>query len=86
MATVTIPDSTYRRLQDAAAAERMPVDKYLDQVLRDRGETAREGNRQALDPASPEWRAAFEEWIAIHKDRKEVADDSRDAIYGDERD
>ena len=34
----------------------------------------------------PEWATAFDAWVSSHPARPFLADDSRDAIYGDECD
>ena len=80
MATLTLPDSTYQRLNDLAAAMRLPLDQYLDRI-------AGQGiGSPAAAPATgtTEWMKAFDAWVASHPRRDFVADDSRDAIYGDE--
>jgi hypothetical protein len=37
-------------------------------------------------PGGSEWLKAFDAWVSSHPARQSVADDSRDTIYGDERD
>jgi hypothetical protein len=84
MATINVPDATFRQLTEAAAAMHLPLDKFLDHVV---GSTAAlNGTKKPAQPGTPEWIMAFNEWIASHPARGIVADDSRDAIYGDERD
>jgi hypothetical protein len=80
MATLTIPDSTYHRLQEIAAARSVPLEQFLDQVA-----GAAIGNSlPSAKSGTSEWMAAFDAWVADHAARATVADDSRDAIYGDE--
>ena len=78
MATLTIPDTTYLRLNKLADAMHMPLDQFLDDIAKNHS-TPVPGSR----PRSLEWNAAFENWLASHKAELHVADDSRDAIYGD---
>jgi hypothetical protein len=85
MATVTIPEPTYRRLQAIAAAMHLPLDQFLHRVAFDSAETSGNG-RPAAKPGTDEWINAFNAWVASHPARPYTADDSRDAIYGDERD
>ena len=84
MATVTIPDSTYDRLKEAAAAMQMPLDKFLDRVAAN-GAGSPAGDRHVAQTGTTQWTEAFNAWVASHPARGFVADDSRDAIYGDER-
>ncbi len=84
MATINIPDSTLQRLTEVAAAMRIPLDKLLDGVAAE--SAGRLGGRKPAQPGTPEWTKAFDDWVASHPPRSFVADDSRDSIYGDERD
>jgi hypothetical protein len=84
MATVTIPDSTYQRLKEVAAAMQLPLDKFLDRVAAG-GSGVVSGKPQVIQSGTPEWTEAFNEWIASHPAHNFVVDDGRDAIYGDER-
>ena len=78
MATITIPDPTYRRLQAASAARGLSVDKYLEEV------TARE----AAPPSDSEKQLAALEsfsdgmvaWTSKHLPPGHVVDDSRETI------
>jgi hypothetical protein len=84
MATVTIPDSTYQRLKDLATSMRLPLEEYLDRVAVEGIGAAGSGHPTAAS-GTAEWMKAFDAWVASHPARGFVADDSRDAIYGDER-
>ena len=84
MATFTISDSTYRRLNDLAAAMRLPLDQFLARVA-DEALAARSQNSPSVKPGTPQWTQEFQAWLSSHAAPHAVADDSRDAIYGDER-
>jgi hypothetical protein len=84
MATVTIPDATFRKLQEAASIMRLPLDKFLDQVASENAAALATGQPIA-SPGTVEWTRRFEAWVASHPARDRIADDSRDTIYGDER-
>ncbi len=81
MAVVTIPDSTYSRLNKLAAAMHIPLDQFLDRIA-DVGTNGTVSGTQG----SAEWMKAFDAWVSSHPRRDFIADDSRDAVYGDERD
>jgi hypothetical protein len=85
MATVNIPDATYLRLKERAQAMQVPLETFLERVAAGANQEAAVAMDVAC-PGTPEWTKAFEAWIAVHPARPFVADDSRDAIYGDERD
>jgi len=84
MATVTIPDTVYRRLNDRATALSLSVEELLSHVV-----------EQAIPPISKplqgeEWKREFDRWMSDIESRKHrypadfVVDDSRASIY-DER-
>ena len=81
MATLTIPDSTYQRLKEIANARSVPLEQFLDQVV---AGAASGSPLPTARPGTSEWMAAFDAWVAGHPARATIADDSRDAIYGDE--
>lgn len=85
MATLTIPDPTYERLKEKAAAMRLPLDEYLARFAEGNLEAHR-SSPHAIKPGTPEWQKAFDSWVSSHPARPFIADDSRDAIYGEGRD
>jgi len=85
MATVTISDSTYQRLKEVASAMSLPLDEYLDRIAAGRVQTFGDSNSLVRQGTS-QWLEQFEAWVSSHAARPFIADDSRDAIYGDERD
>lgn len=85
MATLNISDSTYLRLKEKARAMQVPLETFLKRVATESPQEAA-GRMRALRPGTPEWMKAFEAWTAVHAAVAFVADDSRDSIYGDERD
>jgi len=85
MATVNVPDATYLRLKEKAQAMQVPLETFLERVATEANHEAAAAIH-ATRPGTPEWTRAFEAWIALHPARPFIADDSRDAIYGDERD
>lgn len=82
MATLTIPDLTLQRLKDMATARKLPLEQLIEQMA-----IASFGDPlQGVKPGTAEWMTAFDAWVGGHSKRALVADDSRDFIYGDERD
>ena len=85
MATLIIPDSTYQRLQALADSMRLPLDEYLNCVATE-GIGAAGSKEPAVKGGTPEWINAFDAWIDSHPAHGFIADDSRDAVYGEDRD
>ena len=85
---IELSPQTETKLRERATASGKDVGSYaLDAI--EQKLAADQGNG-AL-PTSPrqggeEWFARFNEWVAAHPPRPLLADDSRDAIYGEERD
>ena len=85
MATITISDSTYYRLESLAHSMSLPLDEYLNRLAAEGIEG--EGSEQlAAATGTPEWMNTFDAWVASHPSRGFIADDSRDAVYGEDRD
>lgn len=83
MATVTIPDAVYHRLNDRASALSLSVEQLLSRML----EQTISSNSQPLQ--GEEWKREFDQWMSDIESRKHryppgfVVDDSRDSIYGE---
>jgi plasmid stability protein len=86
---VELSPQTAAKLRERAAASGKDVSAYARDAIEQRL-AAEEGN--GASSTSPrqggeEWFARFNEWVAAaHPPRPLLADDSRDAIYGEERD
>jgi hypothetical protein len=79
MASVVISEATYRRLQAKAAARKLSVDAYLDEI-------ASQGAEPAIDPAQQlaaleAFAAGMTEWTSKNLPPGHVVDDSRESIY-----
>lgn len=79
MATITIPDRTYRLLQAASAARGVSVDQYLEALTARDAAPSSDSQRQlaALESFSEGMTA----WTSEHLPAGHVVDDSRAAIY-----
>ena len=77
------------RLRQRAAAAGKDVSTFVREAVEEKlAATTVAGGATAGSPTqgSAEWFARFNEWVSSHPPRPFLADDSRDAIYGDERD
>jgi hypothetical protein len=83
MATIIIPDSTYQRLKEVSSAMRLPLEKFLDRIASGAQMSPVESSIVAK-PGTPEWIEEFDAWVSSHATQPNVADDSRDVVYGDE--
>jgi hypothetical protein len=79
MATVTIPDATYRRLQAIAAARRLSLDAYLAEVATDPAPAPSDAARQLA--ALESFSAGMTAWTSEHLPAGHVVDDGRETIY-----
>ncbi len=92
MATLSVPDETYQRLSERAAALEIGVDEFVRPTL----ERLASGVITGWEPRAPldgdAWLSEFDAWKqdAIGRAHRYppgfVADDSRDSIYGDRED
>lgn len=85
MPNVMISEETYRTLKEIAASRQQPLDAFIAELAVEVSQTHRAAGPR-LRPGTAEWLAEFDAWIASHPTRGQIADDSRDSIYGDERD
>jgi hypothetical protein len=78
MATLSIPDPLFKRLQENAQARRQSVDAYLDEVISKDRVNAVDAARQL-----EAWNAFVARMTAFTRDLPEghVTDDSRESIY-----
>jgi hypothetical protein len=80
MATVTIPDVTYRRLQAVAAAHRLSLEAYLAEVATTQsGPAASDAAKQIA--ALESFAAGMTAWTSAHLPAGHIVDDSRETIY-----
>lgn len=79
MATLDIPDSTYRRLQALAAARKLSVDAYLTEVAAENAAAPSDSARQLA--ALESFAAGMTAWTGQHLPPGHVTDDSRETIY-----
>jgi predicted transcriptional regulator len=85
---IELSSETAAKLRERAAATGKDVSSYARDAIEQRL-ASDDGNGAAS--AAPrqggeEWFARFREWVAAHPPRPLLADDSRDAIYGEEPD
>ena len=86
--SIELSPETEAKLRERAAASGRDIASYARAAIEQKLAADNGGGRA---PASPrqggqEWFARFNEWVAAHPPRPLLADDSRDAIYGEERD
>jgi hypothetical protein len=79
MATITIPDPTYRRLQAASAARGLSVDKFLEEVAAHESVSPSDSEKQLA--ALESFADGMVAWTSKHLPPGHVVDDSRDTIY-----
>ena len=79
MATITIPDVTYQRLKDLAAARKISLSELLNEVAAANGVTRSDAVRQLA--ALESFAAGMTQWTSKHLPPGHVVDDSREAIY-----
>ena len=85
---LSLPPELEIKLRERAAATGQDVGTFVRGAVEAKlAEPAPEANSGAKPrQGSPEWRALYHAWIAGHPAVPHLADDSRDAIYDDERD
>lgn len=90
MPTITVPDDTYRRLAERAAAQGTTVEQLAAPALEQLAGGAGENGHTVTSPADPpydEWKRRFDEWMAVVDARAGryppgfQADVSRESIY-----
>ncbi|MFO0957551.1 MAG: ribbon-helix-helix protein, CopG family [Isosphaeraceae bacterium] len=88
MASITIPDETYRRLSEHAKVVERPVDELIRDVLDQFAKS-----RPYPPPLTGEaWLAAMQEWRKAIEERADryppgfVLDDSRETMYRERED
>jgi hypothetical protein len=79
MATITISDLTYRRLQEIAEARSLSLDAYLAEVAAEQLPTPKDSRRQLA--AIESFTAGMTTWTSTHLPPGHVVDDSRETIY-----
>lgn len=87
MASLTISDETYERINERAATLGLTLEQFLARLL-DGGMPDDQGCAQAASPGPyPEWQRAFEAWMAEVQARAHrypegfFVDDSRESMY-----
>jgi len=75
-----------QQLRELAADHGRDWDKLSDEQRQDFVNRLLHQTNDIPKPGSSEWLKAFDAWVSSHPARQCIADDSRDAIYGDERD
>lgn len=84
---IELSPETEAKLRERAAESGKDVTSYARDVIEQKL-AAENGDAAAASPrqGGDDWFARFNEWVAGHPPRPMLADDSRDAIYGEERD
>jgi hypothetical protein len=83
---INLPADADSKLRERAAAPGKDVAWFVQEAIEEKLGGGNQSQPKVLHQGSPEWLAEFNAWIASHSQQKHIADDSRDAIYGDERD
>jgi len=82
MTTLTIEDSTYQRLRALAAARRLSLDAYLNEIAGlNHAPMPSDSTRQLA--AIESFAAGMKAWTNNHLLPGYIADDSRESIYED---
>jgi hypothetical protein len=79
MARVSIPNSTYERLQAIAAAHKLSLDAYLKKLARQKLPKRLDALRQLA--ALESFAASMAAWTSKHVPSGHVVDESRESIY-----
>ena len=79
MATLTISDSTLKRLKAGAYARHMPLDAYLEAVAGQDAELSADSARHLA--ALESFAAGMTAWSTAHLPPGHQTDDSRETIY-----
>ena len=79
MATITIPDDVFQKLNAKAAARKLSLDAYLNDVAAE-GMTGTSSSGRQL-AALESFIAGMTEWTAAHLPPGHVTDDGRERIY-----
>jgi hypothetical protein len=79
VATLTIPDSTYERLQAKAAARKLSVGDFLGEIAAESAPIPADSARQLAALLS--FSDGTSEWTSKHLPPGHVVDDSRAKIY-----
>ena len=85
---IDLPPETEAKLRQRAAASGKDVTAFVRETIEEKladdqdNGSAPGGLRQGSD----EWFVRLSDWVASHPRRPFLADDSRDAIYSEERD
>lgn len=85
---IELSPQTEAKLRERAAASGKDIGSYALDAIEQRLAADPGNGSVATSPrqGGEEWFARFNEWVAAHPRRALLADDSRDAIYGEERD
>ena len=82
---ISLSPATEARLRQRAAASGKDVSDFVRETIEEKLSAPSAGG-PASGQGTDEWFSRFNEWVASHPPRPIIADDSRDAIYGDGRD
>ena len=85
---ISLSPESEAELRMRAAAAGKDVTAFVRETIEEKLATGRGNNLSGGSPpqGSAEWFAMLNAWVASHPSRQFLADDSRDAIYSDERD
>jgi len=92
MPNVTVPEDTFRRLSERAAALNISVDELVKPALDQLAEAGTSSPESLLPLSGDAWRAELEAWKRDAEGRAEryppgfVVDDSRETIYRERED
>lgn len=82
---IALSPESETKLRERAAAAGKQVEEFLRDEIEQRVLTEPPSAAQ-IAQGSGEWLARFRQWVQEHPARPFLADDSREAVYGDERD
>jgi hypothetical protein len=84
--SINLPADAESKLREQAAAAGKDVSSFVQEAIEEKLAAPNQHPSKVPDQRSAEWLAEFNAWVASHAAQPHLADDSRDAIYGDERD
>ena len=85
---ISLSPESEAKLRERAAAAGKDVIAFVRETIEEKLAAGRDNGSASgsSSQGTEQWFARFNEWIASHPPREFLADDSRDAIYSDERD